>query len=68
MNRRLEAIASMAGAGMITADIGTDHAFLPIMLVRNGKVPKAMHAICAAPRLKAQPETLKKPAFQIRSV
>lgn len=41
MNRRLEAIASMAEAGMITADIGTDHAFLPIMLVRNGKVPKA---------------------------
>ena len=35
-NRRLEKIASMVQKGMITADIGTDHAFLPIMLVTEG--------------------------------
>lgn len=35
-NRRLEKIASMVQKGMITADIGTDHAFLPIMLVQEG--------------------------------
>ena len=35
-NRRLAKIASMIKKGMITADIGTDHAFLPIMLVRDG--------------------------------
>jgi tRNA (adenine22-N1)-methyltransferase len=40
-NKRLETIASLAEPGMITADIGTDHAFLPIMLVQKGIIPKA---------------------------
>ena len=38
---RIKAIASMVKQGMILADIGTDHAFLPIMLVKDGTVPKA---------------------------
>lgn len=38
---RIHAIASMVKQGMILADIGTDHAFLPIMLVKKGVVPKA---------------------------
>lgn len=38
---RIKAIASMVKQGMILADIGTDHAFLPIMLVKEGIVPKA---------------------------
>lgn len=41
MNKRLETIASLVEPGMITADIGTDHAFLPIMLCQKGIVPKA---------------------------
>ena len=31
----------MVKQGMILSDIGTDHAFLPIMLVKDGTVPKA---------------------------
>lgn len=36
MNSRLELIASMVPAGRGVADIGTDHAILPIMLRRSG--------------------------------
>ena len=36
MSSRLEFIASMASGGRGIADIGTDHAILPIMLRRGG--------------------------------
>lgn len=36
MSSRLEFIASMAYGGLGIADIGTDHAILPIMLRRGG--------------------------------
>ncbi len=36
MNTRIEKIAEMVKPGMVIADIGTDHAFLPILLIRNG--------------------------------
>ena len=35
INKRLQVIASMIRKGMVVADIGTDHAFLPIYLVEN---------------------------------
>ena len=35
INKRLKKIASLIDKGMIVADIGTDHAFLPIYLVKN---------------------------------
>ena len=38
---RIEEIANMVKKGMVLADIGTDHAFLPIMLVKKGICPKA---------------------------
>lgn len=38
--KRIEEIAEMVRKGMVTADIGTDHAFLPIWLIRNGICPK----------------------------
>jgi tRNA (adenine22-N1)-methyltransferase len=41
MNKRIMTIASMVRKGQILADIGTDHAQLPIMLVQNGTCPKA---------------------------
>ena len=35
MNLRIQKIAEMVKPGMVVADIGTDHAFLPILLIRN---------------------------------
>lgn len=35
-NLRLKKIVGMIDKGMVVADIGTDHAFLPVMLVRDG--------------------------------
>ena len=42
LSERLAAIAAMVPAGMTLADIGTDHAYLPIALVSEGKVPRAI--------------------------
>lgn len=39
-NIRIEKIADMVNKGMIVADIGTDHALLPILLVQQGKSNK----------------------------
>ena len=40
MNLRIEKIADMVKPGVIAADIGTDHAFLPIILVKRGIAEK----------------------------
>lgn len=39
-NIRIETIADMVKEGMVVADIGTDHALLPILLVQNNKSHK----------------------------
>lgn len=39
---RLGAAADFIPSGSIIADIGTDHAYLPIELVRSGRCPKAI--------------------------
>lgn len=41
LSDRLQLIADMCPDGRIIADIGTDHGYLPIALVKSGKVPKA---------------------------
>ena len=40
MNLRIEKIADMVKPGVIAADIGTDHAFLPILLMQQKKAEK----------------------------
>ena len=37
---RIQKIAEMVKCGMVVADIGTDHAFLPILLIQNGTSEK----------------------------
>ena len=37
---RIQKIAEMVQPGMVVADIGTDHAFLPILLIQNGTAEK----------------------------
>ena len=42
LSKRLEAVAGMVTAGMRLADIGTDHGYLPIHLVKRGMIPSAI--------------------------
>lgn len=39
---RLDKIVSLIPPGAVVADIGTDHALLPIFLVRSGRCPRAI--------------------------
>ena len=58
-NLRLKKIAEMVQKGMIVADIGTDHAFLPVMLVRDGISSKVYACDIAQGPLKAAKETIE---------
>ncbi len=42
LSLRLRAAADMVTPGYVLADIGTDHAYIPIDLVKNGKIPRAI--------------------------
>lgn len=42
LSKRLETIASFVRRGSIIADIGTDHGYIPIRLVKDGTVPRAI--------------------------
>lgn len=44
LSPRLSAVASLVKGGGILADIGTDHAYLPIFLVEAGVIPAAVAA------------------------
>ena len=39
---RLQAIADMVPAGAVVADIGSDHAYLPVYLLQSGRIQKAI--------------------------
>lgn len=55
MDARLDALAAMVPSGARLADIGTDHAYLPIALVQAGKIPFAIASdIAAGPLANAQ--------------
>ena len=42
LSKSLRAVASFVTAGYRLADIGTDHAYIPIELVRTGHIPQAI--------------------------
>ena len=42
LSRRLAAIAEMVEEGSRLADVGTDHGYLPIWLVKTEKIPCAV--------------------------
>lgn len=41
LSKRLQAVANMMDEGIIVADVGTDHGYIPIHLLESGKNPKA---------------------------
>ena len=44
LSKRLQAAADFVPAGAVLVDVGTDHAYLPLYLVQNGKIPRAVAA------------------------
>ncbi len=42
LSKRMRAVASMVTPGSVLADIGTDHAYVPISLVQRKKIPAAI--------------------------
>lgn len=42
LSKRLRAVAELVTPGYRVADIGTDHAYVPIWLVKEGKIPSAI--------------------------
>ncbi len=41
LSKRLQAVANLVTDGMIVADVGTDHGYIPIYLLKMGKCSKA---------------------------
>lgn len=60
LNNRLELCANLIRKGVRIADIGTDHAYLPVWLVRAGFVSYALACDIKAEPLKAGEQTIKK--------
>ena len=42
LSKRLQAVADLVTAGCRVADVGTDHAYIPIALVQEGRIPGAV--------------------------
>lgn len=54
LSARLQAVADLVSPGCCLADIGTDHAYVPIWLILSGRIPKALAAdVNQGPLLKA---------------
>lgn len=55
LSKRLQAVADFVTPGSRTADIGTDHGFLPIYLIQSGRCPRVIAMdIRKGPLLRAQ--------------
>ena len=42
LSERLRAVADLVGEGRVLADVGTDHAYVPICLCQEGRIPRAI--------------------------
>ena len=58
LSKRLLMVAGMVRDGSVVADIGTDHAYLPVYLIQKGICPKAVAADLREMPLKNAEETV----------
>lgn len=42
LSKRLRAVADLLSDGLVVADIGTDHGYIPIFLIESGKSPRVI--------------------------
>ena len=42
ISRRLKAVAALVSPGLVLADVGCDHGYIPIYLIQKGKIPRAI--------------------------
>ncbi|MBQ9860310.1 MAG: SAM-dependent methyltransferase [Clostridia bacterium] len=68
LDKRLSAVAALVRAGSRVADIGTDHAYLPVYLVERGIVPSAIASDIGAGPLEAARRTVVGAALTDRIV
>ena len=64
MSLRLEAIAALVQPGTIPADIGTDHAYVPVMLVKQGICTKVYAFDVAKGPLESAKHTIRKEGLE----
>lgn len=64
MNKRLNALAKMVDKGSRVADIGTDHAYLPIELMNENKVSYAIASDIAAGPLQNAKDDIVEAGFE----
>ena len=68
LDKRLSAVAALVRAGSRLADIGTDHAYLPVYLVERGISPSAIASDIGAGPLEAARRTVVGAALTDRIV
>lgn len=66
LSGRLAAIAALVPAGTTLADIGTDHARVPVALVRSGRIPRAIASDRRPGPLAAAARTIRAAGVQDR--
>lgn len=42
ISKRLKAVAEFVGKGLVLADVGCDHGYIPIYLIQKKQIPRAI--------------------------
>ncbi len=64
LSRRLERVAALVPAGARLADIGSDHAYLPVALMRRGLITMAVAGEVATTPFSAAQRTVRENGFE----
>ena len=68
LSKRLQMIAQMVSEGNRLADIGTDHGYIPIYLLQNGKIPSAIAMDVGKGPLKRAQDHIQAYCFEDKAV